>query len=669
MLNMSIFDRVIPFVEGNDSLLTPQIEAYRAALSFYKEFPQEKYKETLIVMPTGSGKTGLMSILSFQLCSGKVLIIAPGKIIRKTVFKELDSISNPEETFWFKHNVILDRKLFPKSYVYKGWNSKDNSDRERTIQKLQAADIVITNVHKITGSSKEQSLTNLVDENFFDMIIIDEAHHVAAEMWQKTLDYFKVNKIIKLTATPVRSDGQNVSNNPYDPIYRYSLGEAIRSGLVKDIIKKEEIPEKLEFYDPKTKRLYSPEQARMVLGDEWVNDTLIMSEACSKTVIKHTLRVLKDKRKSYPNHQVLAVACNDEHARLLTKWFQEEGARATYVSSHLSDFENELRINDFANNVYDVIINIQMLGEGFDNPNISIISMFRPFKSISLYAQVIGRGIRLIRSSEANPSDNFCDVIYHKELQLEELWNLYKTEKAYADLKHRKFKQLSFDDFFELGAVEKIPNFNARKKDNQNDDDLGHVITTNYGDIKTYRSKGLGNEDSFSSGGLTRYRQTVTETAVAIEMEQHKKLSEQREKYKKLLRDGELSIEEYEFLLSKAESEKQREVHEHFDELRELITAEQLKVDFNTWLNDKVAEFFSQSSLNEDGYELWEESALLADDKINNLGYTVRNIRQSLFEKTKKKISAFTSTDFAKAKELVNGRLAFYLKQYPSSDK
>ncbi|MDF2792165.1 MAG: hypothetical protein K0S80_5267, partial [Neobacillus sp.] len=286
---MSIFQDVEPFVEKNPKLLFPQVEAYRSALSFYKEFEgDKKLKETLIVMPTGTGKTGLMSILPFKLSEGRVLIIAPGKIIRKSVFQQFDSISNPEETFWYKHDVIADRTLFPKSYLYRGWNTTDDSDRARVQSKLSGSDIVITNIHKITGSSEDQSLVNLVDSNFFDMIIIDEAHHVAADMWQKTLQYFNVRKVVKLTATPVRADGRFVSNNPYDPIYSLGLGEAIKARLVKDIIKKEEIPGTLTFFDSHTNRYYTTDEARNILGDSWVSDTLIMSVSCSKAVIKST---------------------------------------------------------------------------------------------------------------------------------------------------------------------------------------------------------------------------------------------------------------------------------------------------------------------------------------------------------------------------------------------
>ena len=661
---MSIFQTITPFIEGNKSLLQPQLEAYRAAKSFYEEFTQPDYKETLIIMPTGSGKTGLMSILPFKLSSGRVLIITPGKIIRKTVFKELDSISNPEETFWYKHNIVLDKKSLPKSYLYKGWNSKDKSDKARTIQKLQASDIVITNVHKITGSSEEQALINLIERNFFDMIIIDEAHHVAADMWQKTLEYFNVKKVIKLTATPVRADNLDVSNNPYDPIYRYSLGQSIKDGLVKDIIKKEEIPERLEFEDPQTGRVYTPAQARMLLGDEWVNESLIMSETCSKTIIRHTLKVLKEKRKSYPKHQVLAVACHQKHAQLLTKWFQEEGAKATYVSSYLSDRENEERINDFANNLYDVMINIQMLGEGFDNPNISVISMFRPFKSISLYAQVIGRGIRLIRDSKATLSDNYCDVIYHKELNLEELWRMYKEEKTYADIKRKNSKQLTLFDYFELGAVEMNPSLNNNLNKKEDVEEMrGRVM--HIGDIKTYKSKGLGNEDSFSSDGLNKYRKSATEIAAATELAEYEKLNAERVKYKKLVDEGHIDLETYELIINQKEEKAQNEISVYFNELKDLITAEQLRWDFNTWLNDKITEFFSKSTLNEEGYELWEESGLYGGKKVNNLGYIVRNIRQSLFDKSKKRITSFNAIDFAKAKEVVNAKISFYLKEYP----
>jgi superfamily II DNA or RNA helicase len=656
---MSIFMSVKPFIEGNNALLKPQVAAYQAATSHYKEFPQ--YKEALIVMATGSGKTGLMSLLPFGLSKGKVLIVTPSKIIRKGVFQQFDSISNPQDTFWYKYNVIVDRKKLPKSYLYKGWDSNSKTDRERTIEKLKSVDIVITNVHKITGSSEEQSLTSLVDQNFFDMIIVDEAHHVAADMWQNTLDYFNVSKVIKLTATPTRGDGREISNNPYDPIYMYTLGSAINDGLAKDISKKEEIPEKLEFYNKETGLYYSADEAREIMGDSWVNDSLLMSEDCSKTVIKHTVRILNEKRKSYRFHQVLAVACNHEHAQLLTKWFEDEGLKATYVSSHLGDPENERRLHDFSNHEYDVMVNIQMLGEGFDNPNISVISLFRPFKSLTSYAQVIGRGIRLIRHPEAKDIDNYCDLIYHKELRLEKLWENYKSEKYLAKIIER---QTNIFDFFELGAVEKPPILNPKPK--KKNETIGTtVFGDNIGQVYRYQSKGLGNEDTFSKNGLSKLRKAKTESAAALELEQLEKLNNKKKQYQNLLERGEIDQEEYEFLINKAEREGQEEIDKKFDELKDLIEAERLRQDFQNWLRSRVMWLFENSSLDKNGTELCQEDIFSHNDNMSNIGYIIKNIRQSLFEMSKKKIDAYTPVDYVIAKDYVNKKIGYYLKQFP----
>jgi superfamily II DNA or RNA helicase len=425
---MCIFQTANAIIYDNPHLLRPQIEAYRAAFAHYSEFFGKEYRETLIVMPTGTGKTGVMAILPFGISKGRVLIITPGKIVRKTVFKDFDSIQNPENTFWYKRKVLLDRKQFPKTYLYQGFDPNKYGEKERTLEKLRSADIVITNIHKIVGSSEEINLKGLVAPDFFDMIIIDEAHHVAANMWRETLDYFNADKVIKLTATPFRSDRLEITNNPYDPIYEYTLGQAIEDKLVKDVVKEVEIPDELEFYNPETGEKYTLEEAKKILGNDWVSKSVAMSESCSKQVIKYTKEILEMKRKSYPYHQVLAITCNDKHAQLVTKWFEEEGLSCTYVSSHLSDFEIEQRLNDFANGIYDVMVSIQMLGEGYDNPNISVIALFRPFKTLSPYTQAIGRGLRRLRHDNLQAIDNYCNVIYHQELGLENYGSITKVK-------------------------------------------------------------------------------------------------------------------------------------------------------------------------------------------------------------------------------------------------
>mgnify|MGYP001103505174 CR=1 FL=1 len=657
---MSIFQKIKPLIEGNKNLFDPQVKAYDAAVSHYKEFQEFKYRESLIVMPTGTGKTGVMAMLPFGLCNSRVLIITPGKIVRKTVFKEFDSMANPEQTFWYKRKVLLDRKKFPKSYLYQGFDSQIEGAKEQIIRKLELADIVVTNIHKLVGSSDGVNLKNLVHENFFDMIIIDEAHHVAADMWQETLEYFKATKVIKLTATPFRGDQLEISTHPYDPIYEYTLAEAIEDELLKNVVKGEEIPGQIEFYDKTTQRKYTLEEAKKELGDKWVNRSIAMSEPCSKQVIEYTKEILNLKRKSYPHHQVLAITCNDQHAQLVTQWFKDCGLSCTYVSSKLqSDQEIENRLNDFANGHYDVMVSIQMLGEGYDNPNISVISIFRPFKTLSPYAQAIGRGLRRIRGHQLREIDNYCNVVYHQELGLEPLWNYYKTQESYGKSIKKQIKNLTEQmafTFDELGFVEKQT---IDRKSKTSDSEIFPTLLM-VGGISTYESEGLGKLDSFTKQGYEDYLKAqyelVTELQEGIDIE--------IEKIHQLRLTGIISEDQERVLISSIESKSQEKYDDTFNEYQDMIVAETLRKDFTIWMHSKLEEFFKVSKLEKEGMELHEFEGSIEKGTINNIGYIVKNLNQTLYNESKKNISLYLPKDFAAAKQRFLQKLDYYLNQY-----
>ncbi|KFN03589.1 hypothetical protein D0U04_28870 [Bacillus clarus] len=656
---MSIFQTTKPLIQGNPNLYSPQIDAYQAAISHYEEFSDFKYRESLIVMPTGSGKTGVMAMLPFGLSNGRVLIITPGKIVRKTVFKEFDSITNPEDTFWYKRKVILDRSKFPKSYLYQGFNSKDEEAKQQTLRKLNLSDIVITNIHKIIGSSEDVNLKELVDSNFFDMIIIDEAHHAAADMWQKTLDYFNASKIIKLTATPFRSDNLKISTHEYDPIFEYTLAEAIEDGLLKNVVKAEGIPGKLNFHDPKSGQNYSLEEAKRKLGNDWVNRTIAMDEACSKQVINHTKEILELKRKSYPKHQVLAITCNDEHAQLVTNWFEDCGLSCTYVSSRLSPEQIEIRLNDFANGQYDVMVSIQMLGEGYDNPNISIVSIFRPFKTLSPYAQAIGRGLRRIHGQEHNTVNNFCNVVYHQELGLEKLWYYYKSQEEYGEKFKKQVEEISQQMSFafdEIGFIEKEP---VLGKIHSADLDP-NPITVQIGSVSSYSSNGLGAQDSFTTNGYEQFKHATYNLII----EEQQLLQEKIEKINEMERDGLIDKDQANLLIQNIESTTQEQHNRSFDEYQKLILSETIRKDFTTWMHSKLDAFFRTSVLEKEGFELYEKENSIDNDRINNIGYIVRNFKQGLYRTTKKHFSSYLPEDFAVAKKRFLEKLDYYFTQY-----
>lgn len=661
---MNKFFDVQANILGNSKLHKVQIEAYTAALAHYNEFDEdeEKNKETLIVMPTGTGKTGLMSLLPFSISKGKVLIITPGKIVNQTVFNSLDTIRNPENSFWYKHNIIFDREQLPLTFLYKGFNSKIAGNKDFIKNQLNSVDIVITNIHKIANSSEEVNLINLVGPDFFDMIIIDEAHHVAANMWQNAIESFNATKIIKLTATPFRSDKAPISKNAFDLIYEYSLGEAISDGLVKNIVKHEAIPGEMEFYNPQTKQKYTLEQAKRIVDNDWISKSVALSEPCSKEVIRSTKKILLDKRESYSKHQILAITCNDAHAQLVTKWFEEEGLTATYVSSNsLTDKQNEERLAAFSQGEFDAMVSIQMLGEGYDNPNISLISIFRPFKTLGPYAQAIGRGLRKIHDSSAEDIDNFCNVVYHQELGLEELWEYYKRQENYVDIYNKLLRevtiQMSIFDFEEIGFVEKVPT-GAFKTSSNSEEIL--LDAKNIGQVSKYVPNGMGKEDAFTPNGFDSFR-------LALQTTHEKKNShfqKEKEHLLNLLNSGVLNQQQYKSLIRDLEEEVQGEVNQNYVSLHDMLLNSTYRKDYTKWLTMQIEKFFEVSTLEKEGMEISEFTKQIAYKPLNNLSYIVSNIRIATYEKLKKRIDFYTAKDFALAKETVIEKLNYWKKQY-----
>lgn len=624
---MVVFESANANIFGNSNLYQAQIDAYNAVTTYYEQFPKFEKREVLVVMPTGSGKTGLMSIFPFANCKGKVLLITPGKIVRRTVFEEFNTLFNPQNSFLYKHNVILKAGDLPKTLLYQGFKKDSKQEKAIALSKLKEADIVITNIHRINSSSEEVNLMKLVGSDFFDMIIIDEVHHVAAPMWQEALAYFKASKVIKLTATPFRADKLEITNNPLDPIYKYTLGEAIKDGLLKDVIKEVEIPGELEFIHNETGHRLTLEEAKQKLNNDWINKSVSLSGVCSKQIIEQTKQVLMYKRKSYPNHRVLAITCNDEHAQSICKWFNDAGMSATYVSTNSNnERENEVRLSDFAQGKYDVMVSIQMLGEGYNNPDISTISIFRPFKSLTPYAQAIGRGLRKIPNAKSD-LDNFCNVIYHKEIGLEKLWEYYKQQKTFSEIIKSQRENLSeqINMLEELGFLESRPS--RKKPKDEVEEDILVVVPQQLGSVTKYYSKGIGDEDSFSTNGFDRYiaAKKAANDAVA------NNLKAEIERIKLLEEVGTISIEEAQALIEIKEEQANNTIKLNTSEGEDYLKAQGLRKEYITWLNLKIEEFFVQSKVDKKGTELPVRYDFKLDSEVDNIGWLTRNIHQSIY--------------------------------------
>ncbi|UOK56174.1 restriction endonuclease subunit R [Bacillus sp. OVS6] len=244
---------------------------------------------------------------------------------------------------------------------------------------------------------------------------------------------------MKVTGTPFRSDGRTIEGKE---IYTYGLGKAMARGYVKSLEKIDYIPGKVYLtLDKNSDELYTIEQIReMGLRDEdWIRRSVALSTESNMSIIDQSLKFLSEKKEKTGNpHKIIAVACSIWHAEQLKVLYEAKGFRSSIVHSELEKHERELEFDKINSNQVDIVINVAMLGEGYDHKFLSIAALFRPYKTLLPYAQFIGRVLRSISEDDVNGNlseeDNIAAAIHHKELGLDELWDYYKKEIKKRDI-------------------------------------------------------------------------------------------------------------------------------------------------------------------------------------------------------------------------------------------
>ncbi|MEB5968958.1 DEAD/DEAH box helicase [Enterococcus gallinarum] len=413
---MSHFTSAKPFIIGNEWLRDPQIQSYHAIKKFFQDSTNDR--EALVVLPTGSGKTGVMAIAPYGIAQKRVLIITPQTVVRNTVVNELNGY-NPMN-FYLITEIFKQQGELPSIIEY---------DKTLSNQVLNLSDIVVLNIHKLQ-ERLDSSLLKRVGKNFFDLIIIDEAHHGEARTWKKAIEYFSEAKILKLTGTPFRSDGVQISGSE---IYSYPLSSAMANGYVKSLERFTYLPEEMTFKVNDDDNIYTLEEILKIKDEDWISRSVALSPESNRSIVNKSVDKLKRKRELTNNnpHKIVAVACSIEHAEQIAKLYFDAGMRVTIVHSAQDKSVQKEAFKKIETHNTDVVVNVALLGEGYDHKFLSIAALFRPFRSDLPYQQFVGRVLRSISVKDGfqiNEEDNIAEVIHHQELNLDNLWNSYKKE-------------------------------------------------------------------------------------------------------------------------------------------------------------------------------------------------------------------------------------------------
>ncbi len=301
-------------------------------------------KNTLLVLPTGTGKTIVFSM-----------------VIE-------DCVRNGERVLVLAHRGELLDQAADKLAKSTGLGCATEKAEESCLGSWFR--VVVGSVQTLMRESRLQQFA----PGYFGRIIVDEAHHCISDSYQRILQYFDQAKVLGVTATPDRGDMRNLGSVFQSLAYEYTLPKAIKEGYLSPI-KALTIPLKLDLTGVGTQ---AGDYKNSDLGtalDPYLHQ--IADEMAKHCIGRKTVVFLPLIKTSQKFRDIL----------------EQKGFRAAEVNGNSGDRTEILA--DFDAGKYDVLCNSMLLTEGWDCPSVDCIVVLRPTKIRSLYCQMVGRGTRL----------------------------------------------------------------------------------------------------------------------------------------------------------------------------------------------------------------------------------------------------------------------------------
>lgn len=228
-------------------------------------------------------------------------------------------------------------------------------------------------VGSVQSMMREKRL-NRFSPDYFDTIIIDEAHHCISDSYQRVLEHFKNAKVLGVTATPDRGDMKNLGSVFESLAYEYTLPQAIREGYLSPI-----------------KALTIPLQ--MDLTGVGVQSGDFKPGDLGTALDPYLLQIADEMLKNCADRKTVVFLPLVKTSQKFRDILNAKGFCAAEVNGESADRAQILA--DFDAGKYNVLCNSMLLTEGWDCPSVDCVVVLRPTKVRSLYSQMVGRGTRL----------------------------------------------------------------------------------------------------------------------------------------------------------------------------------------------------------------------------------------------------------------------------------
>ena len=225
------------------------------------------------------------------------------------------------------------------------------------------------------------------------LIVLDEAHHVRAESYERLLQHYPEASVIGLTATPVRLDGRGLGETFDEIVAPVSCADLIEQGFLVE------------------PRYFAPSQpdftgVRRLGGDYQQDEAAEVMRGLTGNVVQHYQRLGNGGR-------AVVFACNVAHSQALVAAFNAAGIVAEHLDGDTPKAERQALLARLASGQTRVVSNCSVLTEGWDLPALEVCILARPTTSWALHLQMIGRVMRPAGDKQAVVLDHAGNLVRH----------------------------------------------------------------------------------------------------------------------------------------------------------------------------------------------------------------------------------------------------------------
>ncbi len=333
------------------------LRPYQLAASdaIFKEWQDND--STLVVMPTGGGKTILFADVIRRVFPKRALVVAHRE---ELIFQARDKIQRV---------TGLSADVEMGEYRAEGGL-------------FGQASVVVSTIQTQCSGGDGGGRMSKFDPQRFGVLIIDEAHHATSPSYRRVIDYYRTNpalKVLGVTATPDRADEEALGQVFQSVAFDYEVLDAIHDGWLVPIEQQMVHVEGLDY-----------SSVRTTAGDLNGGDLAAVMEAEKnlQQMASASLEIIGSRR-------ALVFTSSVKAAEMTAEIFNRHRAEmAAWVCGKTDRDERRKVLADFAAGKIQVVCNCGVLTEGFDDPGVEVVIMGRPTKSRSLYSQMVGRSTR-----------------------------------------------------------------------------------------------------------------------------------------------------------------------------------------------------------------------------------------------------------------------------------